>query len=325
MGRGSMAKVLIVGDLHLSSSNRGRHHNYPEYSLGLLKDITRICRENDITHLIDLGDLTYGNFRLGYRRRVEGIFNEQYSLVNGNRYTLYGNHDVDSSGISEHDYYTHDRGLLKLAKELDPALNLRFHFVPEGEADTRELSILDGAINIVLGHDYFVFSNSRMPNYGDIRLIEQMPQWYGTDMAILGHIHEHHDLVGEIFSKDGESKPYKVLYPGSPGITTYKQGSVSDMSRYILIDTGEGNLPEQVSIRILEVQRAPHDEVFKEPKVEMVVRGKDEYDITDILHNMDSKELVGSDIRELVRKAIVADNIKDKALEILDSVSKTMV
>jgi predicted phosphodiesterase len=320
-----MAKILIVGDLHLSSSNRGRHHNYPEYSLGILKDITRICKESSITHLIDLGDLTYGNFRLGYRRRVEEVFNEQYNLVNGNRYTLYGNHDVDSSGISEHDYYTHDRGLLKLADEIDPAPNLRFHFVPEGEANTRELSILDGAINIVLGHDYFVFANSKMPNYGDVRLIEQMPQWYGTDMAILGHIHEHHELVGEILNTDGESKAYKVLYPGAPGITTFKKGMVSDVSRYILIDTGEGVLPEQVSIQVLEVPRALHEDVFKEPKAVLENVEKTEHNIKDILHTMDSKEIVGSDIRELVLKASVADDIKARAIEILDMAHKAIV
>ena len=320
-----MAKILIVGDLHLSSSNRGRHHNYPEYTLGFLRDITKLCKEHQITHLIDLGDLSYGNFRLAYRHRVEQILEEQFNLVNGERYTVHGNHDVDASGISEHDYYSMHRGLLKITDQLDPAPNLRFHFIPEGQAQKRQLEILDGAINIVLGHDYFIFNNSQMPNYGDVNLIEQMPQWYNTDMAILGHIHEFHELEGEIVNEIGDRKPYKVLYPGSPGITTFKKNMVDDKSRYILIDTGNGSDSGEVTITILEVARAPHEEVFKEAQVKLESNERVEYDIRDILQDIDSKEVVGTDIRNLVLAANADDQVKNRAVEILDLARSAMI
>ena len=313
-----MAKILISGDLHLSSSNRGRHHDYPNYTLGILRDITTLCKEHDVTHLIDLGDFTYGNFRLSYRQRVEQILEEQFALVNGERYTLYGNHDVDASGISEHDYYTKYRGLLKVVDRLDPAENLRLHFVPEGQAKKKQLEIQEDAINIVLGHDYFIFTNSQMPNYGDVNLVEQMHHWYGTDMAILGHIHEHHELEGEIVSAEGERKLYKVLYPGAPGITTFKKNMVDSKSRYVLIDTGEGNDPNEVTITILEVARAPHEDVFKEAKAILETAERTEYNIRDILQDIDSKEIVGSDVRELVLAAEVDDQVKNRAIELLD-------
>ena len=84
-----LARILIYGDIHLSSRNYGGHRDYPNESLSYFKDITRYTEELKATHLIGLGDFTFNRFNtLEYREKVERELNKQFELVSGNRYEL---------------------------------------------------------------------------------------------------------------------------------------------------------------------------------------------------------------------------------------------
>ena len=63
-----VARIGIYGDLHLHSRNYGAHINYPKETLHYLRIITELTESEGLTHLIGLGDLTFG--REGVRKTV---------------------------------------------------------------------------------------------------------------------------------------------------------------------------------------------------------------------------------------------------------------
>ena len=99
-----LARILIYGDIHLSSKNYGAHKDYPRESLHYFREISRVMKERQATHLIGLGD-SYGRFNtLEYRLAVEKELIEQYNFVKGNRFELkepwYAGY-----GMTEYQYY----------------------------------------------------------------------------------------------------------------------------------------------------------------------------------------------------------------------------
>ena len=100
-------KVLIYGDIHLSTRNRARHRSYPDESLHYFEFITDQAEALGVDCIVGLGDLTYGNFgNLKYREIVEELLDRQIGQTKGRRYELQGNHDISAGGYSEYDFYT---------------------------------------------------------------------------------------------------------------------------------------------------------------------------------------------------------------------------
>ena len=112
-----IGKILIYGDIHLSSKNYGGHRDYARESLEYFKKITEAVEKHNISCLIGTGDFTFGRFHsLEYRKAVEDELEKQFKLTNGNRYELKGNHDSATYGMTEYEYYTY-KGLLKKSEK----------------------------------------------------------------------------------------------------------------------------------------------------------------------------------------------------------------
>lgn len=95
-----IAKVLISGDDHLKSKHHGQHVDYAKESFYYFKMLGDYCLENEITHWIGLGDLTYGRFNsLEYRDMVEEELNRQNKILNGNRWIIKGNHEIGRAHV----------------------------------------------------------------------------------------------------------------------------------------------------------------------------------------------------------------------------------
>ena len=58
---GDLARILVYGDLHLSSKNYGSHNNYPKETLDILRLITDKASEIQATHIVGLGDFADGS------------------------------------------------------------------------------------------------------------------------------------------------------------------------------------------------------------------------------------------------------------------------
>jgi len=314
-----IAKVGIYGDMHLNSRNYGAHRNYPKESLEYFHKITELARCNNITTLIGTGDFTFGRFNtLEYRSAVERELEEQYSITNGRRYELQGNHDVAGYGMTERDYYI-SKGLLKPSQNISLG-NLNITMVDYNKYNETIPNIIDDDthMNLIIAHDYFKFSNTRLPNFGTAVDLDHFEKWYGADYIALGHIHKDIEFKGHIF-KDGMAREVYVNYLGCMMRPAYKEGMMDENGKVLVITVfDDGNididnkyielwkLEDSFNLNIKEKEKLKKEE--KESRV----------DISDIVKQLDSHERsVGSPEDIINGLQDVDERYKSKAIELL--------
>ena len=258
-----LARILVYGDLHLSSKNYGAHNNYPEDSLYALKLVTKYAREYNATHIIGLGDFTFGRFHtLEYRAKVEEELHAQYNLCDGKRYELKGNHDSASYGMTEYDYYIL-KGLIR------PSVNLSIGSVNITMVDSGEytktvpnIELSEDKTNILFMHDYFKFSDTNMPDYGKAIELDNFGAWYGVDHIIAGHIHNSEFFEGLMLrTVDGQTHGHRctVDYLGSMSRPSYREGHTDTLGHllvFTIYDNGEYKYDR------LDIELPPLAEVF---------------------------------------------------------------
>lgn len=320
---GVLARVLIYGDPHLNSKNYGAHRDYAQESLDCYRKITKAVEENGITHLIGLGDFTYGRFHtLEYREAVENELTKQYNLVGGNHYELKGNHDSAGYGMTEYEYYL-KKGLLKPSCNMTIG-NVHITMVDSGEYNTVVPNIGDegASINVLLAHDYFKFKDTLMPDFGKAVELDDFTKWYGVDYLICGHIHHQYIFNGMITKEiNGQAYGHRMMvqYPGAMSRPVYREGHMEDKGQLIMLtvfDTGE------MEYTVLDVELLPLEESFnlsakaaeKEAKAEKEKR----VDISDIIGRLNSHERnVGNPEDIIAAMEGVDTRYKDKAIELL--------
>lgn len=281
---------MIAGDLHLSSKNYGNHVNYARETLDILRKITTIAQENEVTHIIGLGDFTMAQIEsLRYRAFTEDELAKQNELTNGNRYELRGNHDFSSQHMTDYEYYKDCRGMFKCPEYVDIG-NTRFHLVSYGE-ESRKLEI-GNEYNIVCAHNYLRFENTNMADfYGNVYIkLDDKYRWYGIDSIFCGHIHEEHQFTGMMYKDEEhtESKEVAVYYPGCPSRPAYKNG-LDKYGHVAIVSVGDDASP---AIEILDFELLPIGMAFASTEETMrdvveVMKKKDEViNIEDITENL---------------------------------------
>lgn len=191
-----IARIGIDGDLHLSSKNRGAHNDYPQESLMYLNYATDIFEKNGCTHIVNLGDIEYGRFgTLEYRGLVEQAFKRRRELTKGHFYIVKGNHDSATYGMTEYEFYL-GKGAFKGSSDLD--IGKTKLFMCDFGGEDREFPIDSGKTNIVLGHNYFMFKDTLMPNFGDPIVLDERENFFGVDYIFSGHIHQEYVFSGII-------------------------------------------------------------------------------------------------------------------------------
>lgn len=305
------AKILIYGDIHLSSRNYGAHKNYPLESLEYFKNITNTAEEIGATHIIGLGDLTYGRFNtLEYRKSVEDELIKQNNICGGNRYELKGNHDTATYGMTEYEYYI-QKGFIKKATNLKIE-NLNLNMVNFGEHEETDLLMTgDNDTNIVLMHDFFKFSDTSLADYGKALKLDGFDKWGNVDYIIGGHIHNH-----EIFEGFIGNKRVTVAYLGCPCRPAYRKGFMQETGWYVIITVESG----EVNVEIHEFPLIPLEQSFnfeeKEGKEEKIQQKR--VDVSDIVHRLDShKRVVGEPADVIMAMENVDIKYRKKAIELL--------
>ncbi len=237
----SIARIGIYGDLHLSSKNYGAHKNYPKETLEVLSKITEITEKRNLTHLIGLGDFSFGRFHsLEYRLAVEEQLEKQFKLVNGNRYEIFGNHDEAGYGKTERDFYI-SKGLLKPSQNFSIGC-LNITMVDYGKDKQTPVNIIDTqeCVNVILAHNYYKFNNTKLPNFGTATILDTMSDWYGADLLICGHIHKRMEFDGYI-TKDDMAHQCHVEYPGCMARPAYQEGMMDTEGVVIVIEVFDDN------------------------------------------------------------------------------------
>lgn len=321
MELGYIAKILIYGDLHLSSKNYGAHRDYPKESLHYFRVITQKAKEYEATHLIGTGDLTYGRFNsLEYRESVDRELVEQYKLVKGNRYEIKGNHDEASYGMTEYDYYI-NKGIIKGATNIKIG-KVNISMVNYGEHETTD--ILDASkedeINVVIAHDFFKFKDTRLADYGNAIYLDEFEKWFGVDYLICGHVHNHEMFEGLVV-KDGKGHRMVVTYVGCLARPAYRAGHMDETGHLVLLTIEEnGDMQyDLLDIPLWDLKDSFNMEL-KESELERKEEKKQRVDLSDIVNELNNhKRSVGNPEDIIQALEGVDDKYKKKAIQLLKS------
>lgn len=318
-----LARILVYGDLHLSSKNYGAHLDYPKDSLNSLKIITNEAKKYRPTHIIGLGDFSFGRFSsLEYRSAVESELEEQYNICNGNRYELKGNHDSASYGMTEFEYYVL-KGLLKPSTNLAIG-NVNITMVDSGKYNSTipNIDTSDNMVNIVLMHDYFKFKDSNLPDYGKAIELDNFEKWYGAEIIVGGHIHNSEVFEGLMLKTiDGQTHGTRVLvdYLGSMSRPAYREGHTDEVGHILeltIYDDGTYKYDR------LDIELPSISETFnlaqKEAEKSKKQDKENRLDIGDIVHRLDQHERnIGNPEDIIMGLDNIPEKYKLKAIELL--------
>lgn len=314
-----LARIAIYGDIHLCSKNYGGHRDYPNESLRYFTKITEIAEENQATHIIGCGDLTFGRFNtLEYRLEVEKLLTRQYQLTNGNRYELQGNHDIASYGKTERDFYI-DKGWIKPSENLTIG-NYNIMMVDYGKTDTTPINIIDSPeyVNIAIAHDYYKFNDTKLPNFGSAIELDNYDKWYGLDLLICGHVHKQMVFKGNIIKGDNKHE-LTVHYPGCATRPAFREGMMDKAGQVVLLTiTEDGKLLYDVK----EFDLLPLDEAFNlEDRAAKKIKEQEKnekVDISDVVKQLDARNVsIGDPIDIISSMENVDDKFKSKAIDLL--------
>lgn len=321
--KNKIASVLIYGDLHLSSKNYGNHIDYPSNTLRVLETITEYCKKYSVTHLIGLGDLSFGRFNnLEYRYKIEQQFIEQNQITSNNHYELKGNHDKASYGMTEYEYYT-KTSMLKPATNFDIGDCFHFTLVNYGEEENTPTNIhRDGGINFLLAHNYLRFKDSNLPNYGNSSIeLDNYSRWFGVNHIVCGHIHNSHLLQGVMTESETSTSGIRLSldYLGSMSRPSY-HGEQTPTKGYILLlnlyDNGE------YEYNRIEISLPAVEDTFQVASVDLKNTRKAErqkrLELSDIVSSLDSHERNIGNPEDIINSLQgVEQKYKNKAIELL--------
>lgn len=316
-----IAKIGVYGDIHLRDKNYGAHRDYPTESLEYFGKITEVTRKRELTHLIGLGDFSYGRFQdLSYRLKVEKELMEQYELVKGNRYELLGNHDLAGYGLVERDFYI-ARGLLKPSENLTIG-NLNITMIDYDKHNETEVNIVDDNdhINFILAHDFYKFKDTDVANFGAAIELDNFDRWFGADYLVCGHVHKIMGFKGSII-KDSMSHELFVHYLGCMTRPSYREGHMDDKGQMLILTLyDDGQLEYDIEdIELWDIEKSfnlAEKEKQKQKKEEKAER----VDISDVVKQLDShKRDVGNPEDIIKNMSGIDEKYKNKAIELLKS------
>ena len=207
-------KVLVIGDLHISDRFSGRHINYLENCFETLDMIEKSIIDNNITHLICLGDwigigLAEKNLkeRSSLLRLIQ-VLQRWNKLLNGNVYSLRGNHDIGKN-MTDFDFLL-SIGLLKNMNQLDIG-SCRFHLFNYGE-ETHKVEIAEDKFNVGCFHTNLLIEGLTTWYRGGVGVeLSSLMNLYGINIAIAGHIHNPSLRLVSTSIRDSD---ISLFYPG---------------------------------------------------------------------------------------------------------------
>lgn len=314
-----IARIGIYGDIHLSSKNYGAHRDYANESIEYFSRITEVAKKRNLTHIIGCGDFSYGRFHsLEYRLAIEKELEEQYRITNGNRYELFGNHDVAGYGLTERDYYI-SKGLLKPSTNLTLG-SLNITMVDYGKHEEIEPNIVDdiSKYNFIIAHDFFKFHNSQVANFGKAIELDNFEKWFGADCLICGHVHKILDFSGYI-QKNGLAHECQVHYLGCMTRPSYRDGYTDDKGQIMVITVkDDGTVDFDMEIIPLWDLNKSFNLEGKEKEKEDKIQKQSRVDISDVVKQLDAHDRNVGNPEDIINAMQDIDiKYKNKAIELL--------
>lgn len=214
-------KILLFGDLHLSSTFHGKHKNYLYESYETMEKIQTIVSEEKPSAVFFAGDIIGVNERnikdRQFLMRVVLFFSSLYNITKGNVYAVRGNHDIGA--FSDFDFLV-GLGYIRTPQYVDYFVNgnkeLRFHFVNYGE-ELMPLHTEDEDFDhVVIGHgDYYIEGETTW--YGGSKSerleVKTLKSFNGVSFIFSGHIHLPSKDI--LFTNLPNGEQVGVFYMGS--------------------------------------------------------------------------------------------------------------
>ena len=316
-----MIRVMIEGDSHLSSKDRGNHVNYPKATLEYFAKTTEIAEEYNVDYIINLGDFAYGNFNLKYRAKVDELLNRRDSITGGKCLMVKGNHDISTTDMSEFDYYVKHKKMFNKVEGLENICsgynvidigNIRFHLMDYNCDKDIVPKFRDNCMNILLAHKFIRFKNSDLPPYGEPINLDNRENWYGFDFIVCGHIHQRHKFTG-CMKKGDKGKDVCVYYPGS--LSPTDRSGIRDTGEVLIIDISESDESPIQSMKTVTYDLWGKEEAYTgTDEIEI----KKKVNISDVIAKLNDKERNNGDAIDVIRNmADYKKEYRDKAIELL--------
>lgn len=204
-------EVMIVGDLHFSDVFTGKHKDYLQECMWVLRQISDKIEERKPSALVLLGDIVGWSETNIRNRQIFSMFCKTLKSWNAicPVYAVKGNHDI--KGYPDFQFLS-DLGLIITSAacgghfdyygfEGQEIPEVRFHLVDYMD-ESRHLEIYDGTSNIVLGHNNFTIEGyttwyqqhdgielGLLQNFSDIEMVisghihNPSPEFYATEMV----------------------------------------------------------------------------------------------------------------------------------------------
>ncbi len=310
-----IARVLVEGDAHLCSKNRGAHRDYPKESLDYFNYVTELAKNYGCTHIVNLGDLTYGRFgTLEYRKLVDEAFENRNKACNNNFYVLKGNHDSATYGQTEYEYYL-QKGVFKGAENLVIG-KVNLNMINFGEEANAVVNIDDEHTNILLAHGYYKFKSTDLPPYGEPIILDEFEKWFGLNYLICGHIHKEHAFKGNIIKGD-RAIECSVHYIPCLSRPSYEGDDTPTVGSVDIIRIFDDTEPEVMRV---EVPLLPIEQSFnlEQKKAEQEHKERVSVDVSDIVKELSEFERVAGEPDNVIRNMEEVDiRYRNKALELL--------
>lgn len=222
-------KILIVGDLHISSTFSGQHKNYLLDCYESMDSIIETVKKEKAGAVVLLGDISGVNEKNIRDRQVLMRFimflTTLNRMTNGNVFAVKGNHDCGD--FTDYDLVL-GLGLIKNPKYINyyakkpgskshGGLEVRFHLVNYGD-ERCKLNISkpeDEASDVVLGHnEYYIDGVTNWYSARSDLKLNSLDNFIGVSLVISGHIHIPSDEILYTVLKDGSS--IGLFYVGCP-------------------------------------------------------------------------------------------------------------
>ena len=222
-------KILLFGDLHISSSFVGQHKNYVYEcykTMDLIKEKVAKEKASAIIFLGDLFGVSEKNIRdRQFLMRVHNFFKLLNQSTKGNVFSVKGNHDMgdftdfdyfEGTGLIKNPQYINYYGR-KPGSKVDDGLEVRFHLVNYGD-EHKALKLAGDsttATNVVLGHsDYYIEGATNWYSAGSNVELSQLTNFQGVALVFSGHIHTPSDEM--LFTTIKNEDSIGLFYLGCP-------------------------------------------------------------------------------------------------------------
>lgn len=333
-------RVLIFGDLHISSSFSGQHKNYQYECYYNMDKIISIVAKEKASAVIFLGDLVGVNEKnirdRQFLMRTQNFFKVLNQATNGNVYSVKGNHDMgdftdfdffEGLGYIKNPKYINYYGR-KPGSKKDDGLEIRFHLVNYGDEhkSLKLASSNDCASDVVLGHcDYYIEGVTNWYSAGSNVELSKLDNYQGVALVFSGHIHIPSDEMLFTTLKNGDS--IGLFYLGSPARVTERFNDCW----YLAFEYTKSDSEDEwsTSYDSIFMGLEPADEVFYpkedfiEDESEEALRENESAKLTDIVKEiMDSRIMTGDLNHQIDIVPGVRKEVKDIAKQYLELASK---